>query len=154
MRLRSTSFEENGRIPKKYTKDGDNISPAIIWDGVPDGAAELALLVEDPDAPTPDPFVHWLVYGIDTERDGIPEDSSGGAVEGLTSGGEVGYTGPAPPADGGPHRYRFRLLALDESPGLKPGATREALMEIIDGHVLEEAELVGTYGRQIGETEE
>jgi Raf kinase inhibitor-like YbhB/YbcL family protein len=117
-------------------------------------APSIALVVDDPDAPAPEPHVHWVVYGLDPQRDGIPEDSAGGAVEGLTTGGKVGYNGPAPPADGGPHRYRFRLYALDKSPGLKPGATRKQLMERIEGSVLGETEVKGTYERQLGDTGE
>ena len=154
MELRSAAFENDASIPRRYTKDGDNISPQISWSGVPDGAAELALVLDDPDAPSPEPFVHWVVYGIDAKRGTIPEDSAGGGIEGLTDLGDIGYVGPAPPADGGPHRYRFTLYALDASPGLKPGATKRALIESIEGHVLDEARLVGTYQRQMGETEE
>ena len=154
MELSTKSFEENGAMPRKYTQDGQNVSPELSWSGLPDGTKELALIVDDPDAPTPDPHVHWVVYGIDGERSSIPEDSAGGGVEGLTTGGRVGYNGPAPPTDGGPHRYRFRLFALDESPGLKPGATKEQLMERMEGHVLGETQLVGTYERQLGDTEE
>lgn len=154
MELSSKAFEQNGTIPTRHTQDGENVSPPISWSDLPEGTAELALVVDDPDAPAPEPHVHWVVYGLDPQRDGIPEDSAGGAVEGLTSGGKVGYDGPAPPADGGPHRYRFRLYALEKSPGLKPGATRKQLMERIEGRVLGETELTGTYERQLGDTEE
>lgn len=147
MEIRSSAFDQDGKIPTRFTEDGDNLSPEISWSGLPDGTAELALVVDDPDAPTEKPWVHWLVYGIDAKRDGIPEGSPGGGVEGLATGGEVAYTGPAPPAGGGPHHYRFTLYALDESPGLKPGATRDALMERIDGHILGQTQLVGTYER-------
>jgi Raf kinase inhibitor-like YbhB/YbcL family protein len=154
MKLKSTAFEHNGVIPESYTQDGDNVSPALSWFDVPKEAVELALLVEDPDAPEPAPFVHWVAYGIDPARDGLAEDSAGGALEGLTTNGKIGYDGPAPPADGGPHRYRFRLYALSKPSGLEPGGTGDELLAKIKGHILARAELVGTYEREMGETEE
>ena len=132
-------------IDSRYTCDGEDVSPDLAWEGVPEGAAELALVVEDPDAPG-GTFAHWLVYGLDPGETGLPE---GGEVEGLQGTndfGTVGYGGPCPPG-GETHRYVFRLLALDQELDLEDGANRDDLLEAVEGHVVAEAMLTATYSR-------
>jgi Raf kinase inhibitor-like YbhB/YbcL family protein len=154
MHLTSTAFKRNGMIPARYTQDGESISPDLSWSELPEKTVELAIVLEDPDAPQPRPFVHWVAYGIDPKLGGVPEDSVGEGLEGLATNGDLGYVGPDPPADGGPHRYRFRLYALDKHSGLPAGATRDELMDKIRDHILGEAVLVGQYKRELGDTEE
>jgi Raf kinase inhibitor-like YbhB/YbcL family protein len=153
--LLSPAFRPNGKIPKKYTADGDNISPPLLWDLAPDSAESLALIMEDPDAPA-GTWVHWVVYDIPPTsgglEEGIPKKDvlSNGARQGMTDGTEsfsqFGYVGPYPPK-GLPHRYVFRLYALDKVLELPPRATKERLMKAMRGHVVAESELVGKYGR-------
>jgi len=147
LRLTSTAFEANGKIPRRHTCDGADASPPLAWTGVPDGTHSLALLVEDPDARR-GTWVHWLVYDIPPGAGEIPEGGPlpDGAREGRTDFGEPGYGGPCPPP-GPPHRYVFRLFALDADMGLPDGASRADLLREISGHVLDQAELTGTYGR-------
>ena len=155
MTIRSTAFEPGMPIPKKYTGDGEDISPPLSWSGLPDGTAELALIVDDPDAPTREPWVHWVLYKIPATLSGLPEgvDKSErpanvpGAMQGRNSWGRVGYGGPAPPRGHGTHHYRFRLYALDAPLEVKPGLDKSALLAAMRGHILAEAEIVGTYQR-------
>lgn len=155
--LTSTAFAEGKPIPKKYTADGQDVSPPLAWSGVPEGTRELALVCDDPDAPTPQPWVHWLIYKIPPHTKGLPEDvaiderlqNPAGALQGKLSwrsGQTVGYRGPAPPP-GKVHRYHFRLYALDKPLELEPGAEKSALLDAMAGHVLAEGLLVGTYQR-------
>lgn len=156
MRLTSPSFADGDPIPERHSGDGDDLSPPLAWSDPPDATAEFALLVDDPDAPRPTPWVHWLLYGApaDVRRldAGLPRKErldAPRAVQGRNSWPEdnLGYRGPAPPAGSGPHRYRFTLYALDEELGLRPGIDREALERAMEGHVLEAARLTGTYER-------
>ncbi len=151
MHISSDSFSDGDPIPDKYTKDGENISPPLSWSEVPQGTKELLLICDDPDAPTPEPFVHWVVYGLAPDRKGIPE---GGARDGapdfhvgLNSRNETAYIGPAPPEGDDPHHYHFRLYALDEKTNLPDRATRTDLQEAMAGRVLAQSELEGTYAR-------
>lgn len=156
--LESPAFAPGGRIPRRhaYRGEGDNVSPPLVWHGVPAAARELALLCDDPDAPTPRPWVHWLVYRIPPDAAGLPEaparraaalDRPAGALQGKSSWDELGWGGPLPPRRHGTHRYVFRLCALDRTLELPAGATKEELLAAIEGHVLATAELVGTYSR-------
>ncbi|HWV57201.1 MAG TPA: YbhB/YbcL family Raf kinase inhibitor-like protein, partial [Longimicrobiales bacterium] len=133
--------------PRKYTCDGANVSPALEWSGAPAGTHAFALLVEDPDARR-GTWVHWIVYDIPPGVSGFPEGGPipEGAREGRTDFGRPGYDGPCPPA-GPPHRYVFRLFALDDGVRLPDGVGRTELLREISGHVLDQAELTGTYGR-------
>jgi Raf kinase inhibitor-like YbhB/YbcL family protein len=144
--ITSTAFDEGGEIPRRHTCEGDDLSPPLAWSGVPEGAASLALIVEDPDAPS-GTFVHWLAWGIDPGSGGL-EEGEAAPSEGASGFGDLGYRGPCPPPGHGPHRYFFRLHALDRAPELAAGANREELDAAIDGHVLETAELMGTFERQ------
>jgi Raf kinase inhibitor-like YbhB/YbcL family protein len=149
MRLTSTVFADNGAIPAHYTCNGANVSPGLRIVDVPEDAASLALICDDPDAAT-DPdgpgkvFDHWVVFDIAPGTAEIPDDSvPAGAVEGANTMGQVGYTGPCPP--NGQHRYYFKLYALDTSLGLAEGAGKEQVEAAMDGHVLADVHLLGLY---------
>jgi hypothetical protein len=158
MSLSSEAFADGARIPRKHTGDGEDRSPPLRWDGLPDGAVELALICDDPDAPSPQPWVHWVLYGIPASASGLPAGLPPGtrlaepvaAMQGRNSwsgGRTTGYRGPAPPPRHGLHHYHFRLYALDARLDLKPGVDKPALLAAIKGHVLAEAVLTGTYER-------
>ncbi|MFH1724817.1 MAG: YbhB/YbcL family Raf kinase inhibitor-like protein [Elusimicrobiota bacterium] len=155
MDIRSVAFQNNGTIPKKYTCDGDDASPQLTWTGVPEGTKSLALIMDDPDAPS-GAWVHWVLYDMPGEAKGLPEGVekketlAGGAKQGACWGVEsfsrVGYYGPCPPP-GKPHRYYFKLYALDTALDLSPKADKAWLLQAMEGHILAQAELVGRYGR-------
>ena len=136
-------FEEGGTIPSRYTCDGQNVSPQLSFADAPEGTRSLALVVDDPDAPV-GTFIHWLAWGIDPAQGGLDEGHAA-PREGRNGFGTVGYAGPCPPH--GRHRYFFRLHALDVELDLEPGADRDELDRALEGHVLESAELMGTYER-------
>ena len=127
----------------------------LRWNGVPDGAKELALICDDPDAPTPKPWVHWLIYKIPGDTLGLPEhvpvtptlQAPVGARQGLTSWETIGYRGPAPPPGHGTHHYHFKLYALDTPLDLDEGADEPALVSAMQGHIIATGELTGTYER-------
>jgi Raf kinase inhibitor-like YbhB/YbcL family protein len=146
IQVSSHAFEPGGAIPREYTGEGRDVSPPLAWSGLPEGARELALVCDDPDAPRP--FVHWVLYKIPAERSGLPEGSVGAALEGKNDFGGTGYRGPMPPRGHGTHRYRFRLYALDAELEVVAGLTRDELLRAIEGHVLAEGELVATYERR------
>ncbi len=156
MKIESPAFKEGGVIPKKHTGEGADVSPALAWSGAPAGVKEFALICDDPDAPTPQPWVHWVVYAIPADATGFKEgvakteklDAPKGAIQGKTSFGRVGYGGPMPPRGHGVHHYHFKLYALDAPLGLKAGLDKSALLAATQGHVLAEAELIGTYERK------
>ena len=148
----SSAFEHEGEIPRQYTCQGQDISPALAWSGVPDGTKSFALIVDDPDAPDPaapkTTWVHWVLYNLPPDATGLPEavPPSGlpaGTREGVNDWGRTGYGGPCPPI--GRHRYFHKLYALDvELPDL--GKTTKAKLEnAMRGQVLSEAVLMGTY---------
>jgi Raf kinase inhibitor-like YbhB/YbcL family protein len=145
--LTSPAFAANGRIPKQYTGEGTNISPPLSWRGVPKEAKELALICDDPDAPTPKPWVHWVVYKIPPTKSGLPENAHASLVQGQNDFGTRGYGGPMPPKGHGVHRYQFHLYALDQPLNARAGLTKDQLLEAIRGHVLDEGRLVGVYER-------
>lgn len=151
MDLHGPSFSHRGIIPKRYTCDGEDLSPALNWSGIPQGTRSFALIVDDPDAPM-GTWVHWVIYGLPATLDGLPEGVPRtesllqGGIQGKNDFGRVGYGGPCPPP-GPPHRYFFRLYALDVELMLPPGATKAQLLKAMKGHVLEEAHLMGKYGR-------
>ncbi|MFW5711192.1 MAG: YbhB/YbcL family Raf kinase inhibitor-like protein [Spirochaetota bacterium] len=150
MQLTSSAFEPNQAIPQKFSCDGQNISPALSWDGQPAETESYVLICDDPDAPG-GTFVHWLYYNIPAEVkslpaavDSVPQPAPGG-LQGKNSFGKTGYGGPCPP--GGTHRYFFTLYALDFKLDAQAGLDKRKLMEAIDGHVIAEAQLMGTYSR-------
>ncbi len=154
--VRSSAFEPNQPVPRKHTEDGQNVSPPLSWSGVPEGARELALIVDDPDAPRPQPWVHWVLYKIPPETRGLEENVSpaerpakpGGSRQGKNSWDRLGYGGPAPPRGHGVHHYHFKLYALDAPVNLSPGASKEELLAAMKGHILAQGELIGTYERK------
>lgn len=151
--ITSSAFANGAAIPARYTADGQDISPPLQWAGVPAGTKELALICDDPDAPRPQPWVHWVVYKIPPTVGGLSEGISPGpqlskpfgAVHGKSTTDELGYHGPNPPRGHGVHHYRFRVYALDCSLNLQPGASKDQLLAAMKGHILSEGELVGTY---------
>ncbi len=150
--LNSPVFAHQGAIPKNYTCQGKDISPALKWSGLPDGTKSLALIIDDPDAPDPAApqrvWVHWVLYNIPASANGMPEAVTAttlprGTREGTNDWGRVGYGGPCPPV--GRHRYFHKLYALDTVlPDLRQ-PTKAALEKAMEGHVLEKVELIGTY---------
>jgi Raf kinase inhibitor-like YbhB/YbcL family protein len=151
MKLTSTAFAEGRPVPAVHTCDGADVSPALAWTGVPPGTKSLALICDDPDAPA-GTWVHWVIYGLPGTAAGLPgnvtktETLPDGARQGLNDFRRVGYGGPCPPP-GRPHRYLFKLYALDAEPALKPRATKPDLLRAMAGHILAEAQLMGTYQR-------
>ncbi|HKH48568.1 MAG TPA: YbhB/YbcL family Raf kinase inhibitor-like protein [Thermoanaerobaculia bacterium] len=146
--LTTTAFEHGGQIPTKYTCEGDDIVPELSWTEVPAGAVSLALIMDDPDAPDPQPWVHWVLYNIPASSTGFPEgispqDLPAGTREGLNDWNRTGWGGPCPPK--GRHRYSFRLYALDVVlPDLRH-PTKAKLLSAMDGHILAQTELIGSY---------
>ncbi len=153
--IQSSNFQQNGSIPSKYTCEEQDVSPELHWSGVPDKAKSLVLIVDDPDAPDPHApkmtYVHWVLYNIPTNSNGLPENVKTnqlpqGTVEGQNDWKKTGYGGPCPPI--GEHRYYFKLYALDNVlPELKPG-TKFQVEQAMDGHIIESATLMGTYKLQ------
>jgi len=154
IKLESDAFRPNEAIPREYSGEGKDVSPLLRWTNVPEGTRQLALVVDDPDAHG-EPWVHWLIYNIPGQVNalsaGLPTTTTlpkpAGAAQGLNSWGRIGYGGPMPPRGDGLHHYQFTLYALDTAPGLKPGLDRGQLLKAIDGHVLGQGELIGTYQR-------
>lgn len=145
MRITSSAFSHNERIPKKYTCDGENVSPALRFEDVPKEAKSLVLIVDDPDAPAKT-WVHWVVYDIDPTTIDAPESATPPAgIEGTTDFGRPGYGGPCPPS--GTHRYFFKLYALDSQLLLAPGQGKAMVEQAMEGHILANAELIGLYER-------
>ena len=143
----SPAFAANGPIPKHYTGEGDDVSPPLSWSGVPEGAKELALICDDPDAPTAKPWVHWVIYTIPPMQTGLPEGAQNDFTAGQNDFHQTGYGGPMPPPGHGVHHYHFRLYALDAALLVGPGLTKEQLLAAMQGHIMAEGELVGTYER-------
>jgi len=148
LKVTSSAFKPLGTIPKTYGGDGGNKSPPLEWSGAPVGTQQFALICHDPDAPLPDGFTHWVVYGIPAGTTKLPEGQGPGAFSGGINGtGKAGYIGPYPPNGHGIHHYYFWVYALDGKVNLKPGMTRVQVLEAIKDHILEQARLVGTYER-------
>jgi Raf kinase inhibitor-like YbhB/YbcL family protein len=146
MIIESPAFENGQKIPKLYTCDDKNVNPPLVFTEVPKEAVSLVLIVDDPDAPM-GTWVHWTVWNISPDLGGVHEqDQFQGAIEGMTDFGRTGYGGPCPP--GGEHRYHFRLSALDTTLDLEPNTRVEDLRQAMEGHVIDRAEIVGTYRRK------
>jgi Raf kinase inhibitor-like YbhB/YbcL family protein len=149
--LTSSAFSEGAPIPRKYTGEGPDVSPPLTWDDPPEGTESFALICDDPDAPM-GTWVHWVVYGIAPGERQFPEGVAktetlpDGSMQGMTDFGRVGYGGPMPPP-GKPHRYFFKLYALDKELSLPPGKTKRDVEAAMKNHVLAEARLMGTYKR-------
>jgi len=151
MQLSSPAFAEGERIPVNHTADGADRSPELRWGNIPPHAQSLALICEDPDAPR-GTWTHWVLFNIPADKttyaEGVPAEKElpGGARHGKNDFGKIGYGGPSPPK-GKPHRYFFKLYALDTKLDLPAGATRQQVLDAIKGHVLAQGQLMGTYGR-------
>jgi Raf kinase inhibitor-like YbhB/YbcL family protein len=154
--VQSSAFGAGQPIPRKYAGEGENVSPPLEWSNVPAGARELVLICEDPDAPLPQPFIHWCIFGIDPRSGGVQENVPkevhpavpAGTTQGRNSGKKTGYTGPMPPPGHGVHHYHFQLFALDQKLNIAPDTDRDAWAKQMKGHVLATGELVGTYERK------
>ena len=151
MTITSTAFHDGATIPREYTCDGRDMSPPLAWSGVPQGAKSLALICDDPDAPM-GTWTHWVLWGLPANTNSLPEEVRldtplpGGAEQGLNSFHRIGYGGPCPPP-GNPHRYFFKLYALDAATDLPPAATHSQVVRFIQKHKLGEVKLGGTYQR-------
>lgn len=151
MRIVSVAFEANGSIPAKYTCEGGNVNPPLQISGIPSNAKSLVLIVDDPDAPV-GTWVHWTLWNIpppdaaQTEVRIAEGSVPRGAIEGKTNFNEPGYGGPCPPS--GEHRYFFKAYALDTTLDLAPTAEKRELMDAVQDHVLDSAELIGRYSRK------
>jgi Raf kinase inhibitor-like YbhB/YbcL family protein len=151
MQLTSTAFQEGGIIPKKYTGDGQDISPPLEWGGVPQTTKSIALICDDPDAPR-GTWVHWVIFNMPPDKNGLNEHVEAkatladGTRQGKNDFGKIGYGGPAPPP-GKPHRYFFKVYALGAMLDLKEGATKQELEQAMAKHVLAQGQSMGRYGR-------
>jgi Raf kinase inhibitor-like YbhB/YbcL family protein len=151
MKIFSSAFKDGQRIPSKYTCDGQDVSPPLEWESVPDGTESFSLICDDPDAPR-GTWVHWVVYEIPPNMKNLaenvrPEREPGSGIrQGKNDWPKIGYGGPCPPS--GTHRYYFKLYALDTKLNLKPGVTKEQLLQAMKGHILAETQLMGIYSRQ------
>jgi len=147
--LTSKSFTDGSTIPVKYTCRGENVSPPLIWEGVPSVSKSLVLIMDDPDAPVKD-FTHWVVFNLPPDSlelpEGIPGDErlSNGALQGNNGAMQIGYFGPCPPP-GGPHHYNFVMYALDTILDLDAGASKQQVLSAMEGHIIGRGQLVGIY---------
>ena len=151
LELKSSAFAHNGPIPRHYTCEGESVSPDLKWEGTPANTASFALICDDPDAPM-GTWVHWVLYNIPADAKELPEgvscveNLSDGSRQGMNDSQKFGYSGPCPPP-GRPHRYYFKLYALDTKLNMKGRVTKEALLSAMEGHILAKASLMGTYKR-------
>ena len=151
IQLTSSAFEEGQPIPEKYSCEGPDLSPPLVWTGVPQGAQSLALICDDPDAPM-GTWVHWVLFNLPPDTtslaEGLPKKTKldNGALQGVNDFKRPGYGGPCPPP-GKPHRYFFKLYALDRSLDLGEGARKKDVEKAMQGHILAQGQLVGTYKR-------
>jgi len=149
--ISSTAFSAGETIPKRFTCDGPDVSPQLRWEGEPSGTQSFALIMDDPDAPV-GTWVHWVVYNLSPGTKELPEgvekknQLDDGALQGRNDFRRIGYGGPCPPA-GKPHRYYFKLYALDAKLSLKAGASKPDVEGAMKGHILAQAEVMGRYGR-------
>ncbi|HYX67920.1 MAG TPA: YbhB/YbcL family Raf kinase inhibitor-like protein [Terriglobales bacterium] len=152
MKMESKSFPAGGDIPRRFTCDGENLSPALSWSAPPKGTQSMALITDDPDAPG-GTFVHWVLYNLPANTHELPEglpasaDLPSGGRQGTNDFRRLGYGGPCPPA-GKPHRYFFRLFALDRKLDLRSGAGRSDLDQAMKGSILAQGEVMGRYQRR------
>jgi len=150
IQLTSDAFTQEGSIPAQYACTGSDSSPSLTWSEPPAGTQSFALIMEDPDAPV-GTWVHWVLFNIPPSSRGlteaIPSEAtlSDRSMHGKNSGGNLGYDGPCPPS--GTHRYFFKLYALDETLGLSSGADKGELLKAMEGHILAQGELMGTFSK-------
>jgi len=150
MKIKSLAFQEGGKIPRKYTCDDKDVSPPLFWEDIPEDTKSLALICDDPDAPM-GTWVHWVIYDLDPAINELPENIpmteilDNGCIQGRNDFRRIGYGGPCPP--GGIHRYYFKLYALSIKLDLGPGLTKSELLKAMEGHILDECQLMGKYSR-------
>jgi len=144
IKLLSSAFEDGEAIPSEYTCDGSDISPPLSFSSIPENTKSLALIVDDPDAPT-GTWVHWLVWNIPANKSSFSKGENITFPQGKNDFGDLNYGGPCPPS--GTHRYFFKLYAVDTMLNINEGATKEQLELSMSGHIIEEAQLIGTYSR-------
>lgn len=144
MKLSSSAFENEGAIPSEYTCDGADVSPSLTFSAIPENTKSLALIMDDPDAPV-GTWVHWLVWNIPPNITGFSKGENITYPQGKNDFGKLDYGGPCPPS--GTHRYFFKLYALDTTLKLNEGSTKKQLESAMSGHIIEEAQLMGTYSR-------
>ena len=151
IKITSPAFDEGQPIPRKHTCEGNDVSPVLKWADVPEGTKSIALICDDPDAPM-GTWVHWVIFNLPTDTRELAENISkkpvleNGAKQGVSDFKRPGYGGPCPPP-GKPHRYFFKLYAVDRMLDLKEGATKKDLEKAMQGHILAQGELMGTYKR-------
>lgn len=154
LQLKSNAFQADGKIPSRFTCEGENISPELSWSGAPDGTKSFALVLHDPDAPHRGGYTHWVVFNIPATTTHVAENAPkssnlpGGGTQGKNDDGSSGYTGPCPPS--GTHRYYFHLYAVDRELDLPENATREQLEKALKGHIVAQAEFMGRYQKGAG----
>jgi Raf kinase inhibitor-like YbhB/YbcL family protein len=150
IKLTSSAFKEGQPIPATYTCKGVNISPPLEWSGMPKTARTIAIIADDPDAPS-GTWVHWVLYNLPADNIGLVENLppteslKAGGFQGKNDSGRIGYDGPCPPS--GTHRYFFKIYALDAELPLKAGATKAEVEKAMAGHIVAQGQLMGTYGR-------
>ena len=145
IQITSSTFTEGGKILKIYTCDDQNVSPPLAWTGVPSNTMTLALIMDDPDAPS-GTWVHWVLYNLPANLTSLEQGKNGGGTDGKNDFGKPGYGGPCPPR-GSTHRYFVKLYALDSNLDLKSDATKSQLENAMKGHILAQGQLMGRYGR-------
>ena len=145
IQITSTAFSEGDKIPRISTCDDQNVSPPLAWTGVPTGTVSLALIMDDPDAPS-GTWVHWVLYNIPAETTNLEQGKTGGGTDGKNDFSKLGYGGPCPPR-GSNHRYYVKVYALDIKLDIKAGATKTQVESAMQGHILAQGELMGRYGR-------
>lgn len=149
--ISSTGFASGQPMPSVYSCLGRSVSPPLAWSGAPGATKSFALIMDDPDAPS-GTFVHWVIFNMPASSSGLPEAVSGeakladGTQQGANSAGRTGYTGPCPPS--GTHRYFFKLYALDSMLSLSSGAGKDQLLKAMQGHILAQGELMGTFSKK------
>ncbi len=153
MQLTSSAFQQDGPIPRRFTCEGQNISPEFAWQDAPKETKSFVFLIHDPDAPRKDGFAHWVLYNIPATVASIEENvppkraaMEGLGLQGKNDSGKIGYTGPCPPS--GTHRYFARVYALRQKLDLQPGATYQEVIAAMEGKIIEHAELMGTYAKE------
>jgi Raf kinase inhibitor-like YbhB/YbcL family protein len=153
MEIKSPAFVDNAEVPRKYSCQGENVSPPLSWNGAPAGTKSFCLINDDPDAPA-GTWLHWTIFNMPADKkelkeaEGIPgqEQLSDGSKQGMTDSGQAGYGGPCPPP-GKYHRYFFKLYALDVMLDLPAGASKAEIEQAMEGHILAQAQMVGRYKR-------
>jgi len=150
-RMTIGAFEEGALVPTRYSCEGENVSPEIVWSGVPVGTNSFAVVMDDPDAPR-GVFDHWVLFNLPPSLNGLPENMPdtavlvSGGINGRNSTGNIGYVGPCPPP-GNLHHYRFTVYALDTMLGLDSSADKQNLLDALSGHILADSLYTGTYQR-------